>query len=474
LVSKSIGLAARGWQSQLSLNLDDDIIAQLSAQKLSIVFLSGKRTAPELCKSSSIDKFHSTFKNSPFFIYSTVTMSVLRKLSPSEEPRIQYARFEEKKKNPHPKFTEKIVHDHKTGKPVLDSDGNPVKTLEILDEYETKRIITIAYRLYLDRKAMNVEYAGSVFKNDDAFPVKKSTFLEDSDDEEEADMEIYVETPDGDVVTLHMKNDDKLLHLKQKLEKLTHIPLREQNIYYYGEHLTHNHDTMKDFEIEDEETLYHVTKKHPKETFVRRKHASTARGRLEKRPIFVTFPMEERYRENLLLRPFFNREKRDGETDAQWKERTLKERLDWEKTDEFKNWRSVRDEFEAVFQKFLRRHVAEHGVFSEKRQKQSDLERSRHHAATSGKTHSKNGQSSEYELPSGKVVQTMMKEFVVKRGNRYDLVDVSDSAMKRMLKTLEHAGKSSKHDSGDDDYDYEEEDDKSHISLPHHSKSGKH
>jgi len=100
-------------------------------------------------------------------------------------------------------------------------------------------------------------------------------------------------------------------------------------------------------------------KDNEKETYNRRQHVQTARGRLAVRPLNTTFEFSRDMLDNLFERNV----PRDKE-----------QRRVWSRTEEGEKWRELRREMDANIATFLRKEVAKHGVRAKDRLRRSDIE----------------------------------------------------------------------------------------------------
>lgn len=83
------------------------------------------------------------------------------------------------------------------------------------------------------------------------------------------------------------------------------------------------------------------------EVFSRRKHVQTARGRLNVRPVLVTYPFSTE---------MINILERDHSRSSK------EERQQWSKSDEGVQWKELRRELDEDLAMFLRKEIMKHGV----------------------------------------------------------------------------------------------------------------
>ncbi|CAM6053929.1 unnamed protein product [Sphagnum tenellum] len=112
------------------------------------------------------------------------------------------------------------------------------------------------------------------------------------------------------------------------------------------------------------------------ETYNRRNHIQTARGRLSVRPLYTNFHFSDEMRDILL------------ETNVP---KSKEERKSWSSTDKGQHWRETRRRIDETMSKFLRKEVGKNGVGAKHRTHLSEIERTRsgnlvtydnHHNAT--------------------------------------------------------------------------------------------
>lgn len=109
-------------------------------------------------------------------------------------------------------------------------------------------------------------------------------------------------------------------------------------------------------------------KQKPTEQFVWEAHSNTARGRLQVRPVFATFPFTAEILSNLADRPVPMDPKGP-------KSKLREERRQWAKTEKGQEWLRVRREFDSAIVRFLRRQVGDKGTRNEFRLSRSDIAR---------------------------------------------------------------------------------------------------
>ena len=71
---------------------------------------------------------------------------------------------------------------------------------------------------------------------------------------------LYVKTLMGDVITIEVEDTDTIAMVKEKIEKAEGIPQNEQRLMFNNKKLADNR-TIKDYNIEEEETLQLVIRK---------------------------------------------------------------------------------------------------------------------------------------------------------------------------------------------------------------------
>lgn len=138
----------------------------------------------------------------------------------------------------------------------------------------------------------------------------------------------------------------------------------------------------------------------PTETFRRKQHNQTARGRLEVRPLYSTIKLEERFIKNLLDREGLPKTKEDREK--------------WRSSDEGREWKETRRELDSMITKFLRKEVGRHGTGNPTRMRRSDVSRARKAGLVPGgeATASQFGQGTREKL------HEHARFFVVRNGSR--------------------------------------------------------
>ena len=152
------------------------------------------------------------------------------------------------------------------------TDGDKSKTsvqdrLNFTKIFEKRRVVTIAYKLFPERKTMNVQFAGSIFRQ-----------------------------------------------------------VRDDEVY------------------------------------IRKKHVNTARGRIEVRPLYATFPMSEDVRNQLSHA-------------ANPTPRTDEEKKKWRESEEYKRWKEARIAFDKDLSKFLRKQIYNFGTGAAVRLRRSETSR---------------------------------------------------------------------------------------------------
>ena len=71
---------------------------------------------------------------------------------------------------------------------------------------------------------------------------------------------IYVKTLIGDVFTFEFDENQTIAEVKQKIEETENIPVNEQRLFFNNKQLADN-KTLKDYKIEEEDTIQLVLRK---------------------------------------------------------------------------------------------------------------------------------------------------------------------------------------------------------------------
>src|SRR6478609_7559004 len=103
-------------------------------------------------------------------------------------------------------------------------------------------------------------------------------------------------------------------------------------------------------------------KDNEKETYNRRKHVQTARGRLTVRPLYTTFDFSKEMIDNILEKEV---------------PKSKEERRDWSTTTQGQQWKDLRREMDEQIAAFLRREISKHGVGAKDRLRRSEVDRRR-------------------------------------------------------------------------------------------------